>query len=296
MGISAREATLHGRRISYLHLVPEGTPTDDPMVLVHGLAGTSATWKPLLAELERRATTREVIAVDLPGHGRSEGPHGDYSIAGYANVVRDLVIGLGHRHVTLVGHSLGGGVSLQFSYQYPEMCGRVVLVDSGGLGKQVSPAIRAANLPGTALALPLIANRLTVAIARAVVGRRVEARELVEHFGSLAAGNARRSFVRTVRASVGLTGQRVSATEKLYLAEDLPSLIVWGTKDRVLPVGHGRRAVDLMPGARLVELDGGGHFPHVAQPAWFADTLLDFLDTTTAARLDVDKLANHLVA
>ncbi|WP_035283055.1 alpha/beta fold hydrolase [Actinokineospora spheciospongiae] len=296
MGISAREAVLHGRRIGYLHLLPEGAPTDDPLVLVHGLAGTSATWKPLLAELDRRGRTREVIAVDLPGHGRSQRPHGDYSIAGYANVVRDLLVGLGHRHVTLVGHSLGGGVALQFSYQFPQMCGRVVLVDSGGLGTGVSRAIRAANLPGTAVALPLIANRLTVALARAVVGRRVEARELVEHFGTLASRDARTSFVRTVRASVGLGGQRVSATEKLYLAEDLPSLVIWGTEDRVIPVGHGRRAADLMPGSRLVELEGAGHFPHVAQPAWFADVLLGFLDETTPARLDVEDLAHHVDA
>ncbi|OLR92084.1 alpha/beta fold hydrolase [Actinokineospora bangkokensis] len=296
MGISEREATLHGRRVGYLHLAPSGAPTDDPLVLVHGLAGTSATWRPLLRTLHERGFDREVLAVDLPGHGRSEGPHGDYSIAGYANVVRDLLVALSLEHVTLVGHSLGGGVALQFSYQFPDQCGRVVLVDSGGLGSGVSAAIRAANLPGTALALPLLANRFTVALAKRVAGERVEVRELIDHFGSLAAKEARKSFVRTVRASVGLRGQRVSAQEKLYLAEDLPSLLVWGTKDRIIPAGHGRRAAELMPGARLVELAGAGHFPHVAEPGWFADVLTDFLTTTTPARLDVGQLRRFVVA
>ncbi|SDD99138.1 alpha/beta fold hydrolase [Actinokineospora iranica] len=299
MGISAREATLHGRRVGFLHYTPADPGADtDPVVLLHGLAGTNATWKPFLAEVERRGADREVIAIDLPGHGRSEPPNGDYSIGSYANTVRDLVVLLGHKHTTLVGHSLGGGVALQFSYQFPHMCGRLVLVDSGGLGPEVTAAIRAANLPGTSLALPLIVNRATVSVARTLAGlsghKRVEALEVVAHFATLADRAARESFVRTVRASVGLLRQRASASDRLYLAEEVPSLLVWGSRDRIIPVKHGHQAAELIPGARLAVLDGVGHFPHVARPDWFADVLWDFLDTTKGARIDIERLAERL--
>ena len=137
------------------------------VVLVHGLAGTMETWNRVLGGLSSRCRS---VAVDLPGHGRSTPPAGDYSLEAYAGCVHDLLDAFGHRATTVVGHSLGGGVAMQFAYQYPERCERLVLVSSGGLGVDVGVALRAAALPGSEHLVALIANRYVIAAAT-VVGR-----------------------------------------------------------------------------------------------------------------------------
>ncbi|MEO8323592.1 MAG: alpha/beta fold hydrolase, partial [Actinomycetota bacterium] len=124
----------------------------EPVVLIHGIAGSFDTWDPVLGELGR---THYTISPDLPGHGRAPKPRGDYSLGAFATAIRDLLGALDVPSATIVGHSLGGGIALQFVYQYPELCERLVLVSSGGLGPEVSPILRAATLPGSELFLRL---------------------------------------------------------------------------------------------------------------------------------------------
>ena len=151
------EIVLHGHRVCY-RLEGSGPL----IVLLHGIAGSSATWDDVLPLL---SATHTVLAPDLIGHGESAKPEGDYSLGGYANGVRDLLAALGFERATLVGHSLGGGVAMQFAYQFAERCERLVLVSSGGLGRELHAVLRAAALPGAEWMLPWLsaAGKLTVA-------------------------------------------------------------------------------------------------------------------------------------
>src|SRR6476469_4784959 len=140
------------------------------LLLIHGLGGTRQTWRHLIPVLAR---THTVIAPDLPGHGESDPPAGDYSLGAHACAVRDLLLALGHHRATLIGHSLGGGVALQTAYQFPERTDRLMLISSGGLGAEVTPILRAATLPGadTVVAgLSQIPAALTRSVLNAVPG------------------------------------------------------------------------------------------------------------------------------
>jgi pimeloyl-ACP methyl ester carboxylesterase len=303
MTITTRTETLHGRRVIFRQYEP-AVPKAEPLVLLHGIAGSGDTWLPLLSALDERGFDRTVYVPDLAGHGGSEPPAGDYSIGGYACAVRDLLALLrpehGHDRITIGGHSLGGGIAMQFAYQFPDLTGRLVLVDSGGLGTEVAPLIRAAALPGAVPFLAVALNKATLPVARAVLGLypkwSTETRELGRHAASLADPDRRLAFVHTVRTSIGLRGQRTSALDRLYLAEAVPTLIVWGADDRVIPVEHGRRSAELMPGSRLEIVEGAGHFPHAVRPGVVADLLVGFLANTTPATIDQDDVIDLLRA
>jgi pimeloyl-ACP methyl ester carboxylesterase len=258
------------------------------VVLVHGLAGTMGTWDPVLEGLSSRCT---VVAVDLPGHGRSAPPAGDYSLETYAGCVRDLLDALGHQAATVVGHSLGGGIAMQFAYQYPQRCQRLVLVSSGGLGADVSVALRAAALPGSERLAALIANRYVIAAAT-VAGRLADAAGLTAPAGviesvracaTFADAESRRSFFQTLRGVIDHRGQRISATDRLHLMNEIPSLLLWGTDDRIIPVSHAHQAHQAMPNSRLEIFEGAGHLPHVTDPARFVQAVRGFMDTTKPA-------------
>jgi pimeloyl-ACP methyl ester carboxylesterase len=291
-----REITLHGHRVTYTEA------GDGPVVLLlHGIAGSGHTWDPVIDALAGRL---HVIAPDLLGHGESAKPRGDYSLGAYASGVRDLLTALGHDAATVVGHSLGGGVAMQFAYQFPERCERLVLVDSGGLGREVTPVLRAATLPGAEWVLPVIAHRRLLGAASAL-GRaasklplpaRPALREVARGYASLVDTQARAAFVHTARSVIDLAGQRVDASDRLYLAAELPTMVVWGGRDSFIPVTHAAHFAELVPTARVEVFERAGHFPHVDEPARFARTLLDFVRTTTPARLDADDLRDRLVA
>jgi pimeloyl-ACP methyl ester carboxylesterase len=292
--------TLHGRRIRLHEHRPPSDAGDEAVVLLHGIAGSAETWAPVLARCG--ALGRRVLAPDLPGHGESEAPRADYGLGAMASTVRDVLAVSGVRHATVVGHSLGGGIALQFAYQFPEMCDRLVLVGSAGLGPEVSPVLRAAALPGAPATMALAVNRVTLALARAVarLGRRLggslepETRELARHFGSLADPARRRAFLFIARSLIDLRGQRASAVDKLYLAEAVPVLLVWGARDPLIPVAHGRRTAALLPDSRLTVLENVKHFPHVADPDRFCALLNEFLSETAPARLTLDDVVTRL--
>jgi pimeloyl-ACP methyl ester carboxylesterase len=287
---SARQIELHGHPVTY-HQLGEG-----PVVLlIHGITSSSRTWRSVMPRLAERHT---VIAPDLLGHGRSAKPRGDYSLGAYASGVRDLLVALGIPRATVVGHSLGGGIAMQFAYQFPERIERLVLVDSGGLGGEVNLVLRAATLPGAEWVLPLLAAaplRGVTARIGSVLGRlgarpSADLRGLAEGFESLGDASARGAFVHTARSVMDPAGQRVNATDRLYLSEAVPSMIVWGERDRMIPVEHGRAAHALMPGSRFETFPEGGHFPFNDDPDRFARLLEDFIATTEPAVFDDDDM------
>ena len=308
MTTTRRTRTLHGYPMAYVEACPgaDHDGSEEVVVLIHGIAGSSSTWDPVLEELERSDCRRHVIAPDMLGHGNSAGVGNDYSISAYANGLRDLLASLGHRRATVVGHSLGGGVAMQFAYQFPEMCERLVLVSSGGLGRTVSPALRLASLPGAGLVLPVLARTgllglgvraLEAASQLPLMDRdAVSLREYARHVGSLTEQAHLDAFVDTVRSVIGPGGQRIHGTDRLYLTAGLPTLIVWGRRDPIIPFGHAERAAQLIPHARFEIFERDGHFPHCDEPERFARLLVDFLDTTEPAHLDVTEIGPRLAA
>jgi len=284
-----RRLVLHGHRVAY-----RCAGSGPVVVLIHGITSSSATWERVMPYLARHFT---VIAPDLIGHGGSAKPKGDYSLGAHANGVRDLLVALGHDRATIVGHSLGGGIAMQFSYQFPERCERLALVDSGGLGRDVSALLRAATLPGSELVLPfLAATRLldAGALAGRVLGRlglraRTDFEEIARGHATLSDPDARAAFVHTLRSVVEPGGQRVDASSKLYLAEHIPLLLIWGEGDAIIPVSHGRATHELVPGSRLEIFTDSGHFPQLDEPQRFLDVLSDFIDSSEPAALDADR-------
>ena len=226
-----------------------------PVLLVHGMAGSSATWEPAMALLAEHHT---VIAPDLPGHGRSDKPRGDYSLGAHASFLRDLLVRLEIDGATIVGQSLGGGIAMQFAYQHPDWCQRLVLVGSGGLGHEVSLMLRALAVPGVEAVLPLgflpfIRNGVDAGARQlAKVGLRPtpEVVQMWRAYTSLAEPETRSAFLHTLRSVVDRHGQRVNAMDRLYLAASMPTMIVWGDRDRIIPVAHAYAAHEAIPGSR----------------------------------------------
>jgi pimeloyl-ACP methyl ester carboxylesterase len=288
--------TLHGQQLVFR------TGGSGPVILlVHGMAGSSAMWLDAFGGLTEHFT---VIAPDLPGHGASAKPRGDYSLGAFANVLRDLLISLGHDRATLVGQSLGGGVVMQFAYQFPERAERLVLVSSGGLGQEVNVLLRVLTLPGSDYVLPIACTNwlhdagLKVAAWMRNVGFHASPHmvQMWESYGSLADPETRTAFLQTLRSVVDQAGQRVSATNRLYLASRVPTMIVWGDNDRIIPVEQGYAAHDAIPGSRLEVFAGAGHFPHCEDPARFVAVLTDFMRSTTPASLAPSQLQELLQA
>jgi pimeloyl-ACP methyl ester carboxylesterase len=280
-----KTAKVHGRSVSYLE-AGEGPV----LLLAHGIAGTCENWREVIEPLAHRHT---VIAPDLPGHGASEAGAGDYSIGALASALRDLLLALGHDRATVVGHSLGGGVAMQLAYQYPEMIERLVLVSSGGLGPEVSPVLRAASLPGAdafIFATAGLGQRVGTTVGRglAAIGLRPNAdvAEVLRGYASLTDPGRRAAFLDTLRAVVGTRGQRVSAVDRLYLAEAVPVLIVWGARDSIIPVRHGEHAHRAIPGSRLEVFGDVGHLPQLEAPGRFIAVLERFLRETEPAQFD----------
>lgn len=260
------------------------------VVLIHGMASSSETWVPLL---DRMADHARVIAVDLPGIGGSSNPGGDYSLGAQASAIRDLMVSIGVERATLVGHSYGGGVAMQAAYQFPERCERLVLVSSGGLGREVAGLLRFLSLPGSEVVLSVGCSDQVMRAGGAVIralGRiglqpTASTAAIGRSYASLATPEARKTLLRTLRAVIGVDGQRVSAADRLGLAGAIPTMIVWGDRDRIIPAAHARAAHELIPGSTLEIMPGAGHFPHHDDAARFVRILHEFIGRTEPARL-----------
>jgi len=288
-----REIAIHEQRMTY-----RTAGTGPVVLLIHGMAGSATTWRYVMPGLAERFT---VVAPDLLGNGRSDKPRGDYSLGAMASTLRDLLVALGHERATVVGQSLGGGIAMQFAYQYPERTERLVLVGSGGLGREVNPLLRLLSLPGSNAMLQLACaapvRRAITSVARAVerVGFRPApvVAELWRSYASLGDDATRGAFLRTLRAVVDPRGQAVSAANRLHLAAAVPTLIVWGDDDPIIPVDHAYSAHASIPGSRLEIFEGVGHYPHCEAPELFVAVLSDFIETTLPARITVT--ANHVL-
>jgi pimeloyl-ACP methyl ester carboxylesterase len=286
VSIERAEVLLHGHRVNF-NIAGHGPP----IVLIHGVAGRAGQWDQTVQLLAEQHT---VVAPDLLGHGESAKPRGDYSLGAHASGIRDLLLGLGFERATIVGHSLGGGIAMQLAYQFPERCERLVLVSSGGLGQDVHPLLRAATLPGSELVLPLIAHPRVIdaaallprALGRIGLRTRPDLAEMARGYQSLSNAEARSAFIHTLRGVIDPTGQRINASDRLYLASKMPTLIIWGRRDKIIPVDHAEPAHQGMPGSRLELFEDSGHFPHLDDPARFTRTLSAFLEETEPARLD----------
>ena len=283
-----RTVEVHGRSVNFIE-----AGSGPVLLLIHGMAGTCANWESVIEPLAMKHT---VIAPDFPGHGSSAPGGGDYSLGGLAGGLRDLLLTLGHERATLVGHSLGGGVAMQFTYQFPEMVERLVLVSSGGLGPDVSPVLRAAALPGADVFISATAgvgSRVGSVVGRGLgaIGLRpsTDVAEVARGYATLSDPERRKAFLATLRSVVGTEGQRVAALDRLYLAAELPLLIVWGEKDPIIPVAHGREAHAQLPGSRLEVFEDTGHVPQLERPGRFIATLERFLAETEPAEFDRDE-------
>jgi pimeloyl-ACP methyl ester carboxylesterase len=285
-GFDAWQVELHGHPVIY-----RTAGSGPPVVLIHGMVNSSHHWREVALRLADRYT---VIAPDLIGHGDSATPRGDYSLGAHAAVIRDLLTAIDVGGATIVGHSLGGGVAMQFFWQFPQLVERLVLVSSGGLGREVSPLLRSAALPGASVALRVVAGRRSLAALDRVAAaldasgsaRGVYVRAVVRALRPLERAGSREAFLQTLRSVIDLQGQHVSATDRLYLLGPVPTLIVWGERDNTIPIQHGRSAHEAIPHSRFETLPRAAHFPHLEDPEGLADVLGDFVATTEPCRLD----------
>ncbi|HZA12516.1 alpha/beta fold hydrolase [Mycobacterium sp.] len=278
-----RYLELHGDRIAY-----RDTGSGEVVLLIHGMAGSSETWRAIIPQLAKK---HRVVAPDLLGHGRSDKPRSDYSLGAFAVWLRDLLDELGITRATIVGHSLGGGVAMQFVYQHPDYCQRLVLISSGGLGPDVGWALRLLSAPGAELVLPLIAPRPVLAVGNKLRSwftsagiRSPRAGEIWNAYSSFSDPQTRQAFLRTLRSVVDYRGQSVSALNRLHLSSGTPALAIWGEQDSIIPVEHAHAAHAAREGSRLEVLPGVGHFPQVESPIEVTDIIEDFIEGTTVAQ------------
>ena len=277
---------LHGDRVAFLD---EGQ--GEVVLLLHGMAGSSATWRSVIGPLSRKY---RVIAPDLIGHGQSDKPRSDYSLGAFAVFLRDLLDELGVTSATIVGHSLGGGVAMQFTYQHPDYCQRLILISSGGLGQEVGLTLRLLSAPGAEFILPIIAPSPVLAGGEKVRSwlakfgiQTPRGDEIWSAYSSFADKQTRHSFLRTLRSVVDYRGQSVSALNRLGVKADTPTMAIWGDQDAIIPVEHAFAAHEARPGTRLEVLTGVGHFPQVEKPTEVVDLIDDFIarDSIPADRL-----------
>ena len=274
--------SLHGEDVRYMR-----AGSGPVVVLIHGILGSRLSWAHLVSLLERDFT---VIAPDLFGDGDSARSGRDYTLGGHAGRLRDLLDALGIERPTLVGHSLGGGVAMQFAWLFPDRCERLVLISSGGLGRELGLILRAPTLPGAGWVLPLISmpwlrrggERLAGQLGRFGWRSGADVEELWRGYVSLGDAEVRRAFLATIRTVADPSGQTISALERLPALAHIPTLLVWGANDRMIPVAHGVAAQQAIPGSRLEVFERAGHAPHLRDPLRFAALLREFVDSTPA--------------
>jgi pimeloyl-ACP methyl ester carboxylesterase len=274
---------IHGHRRAYVKV-----GSGPALLLLHGMGCDHTTWSPVIRRLARRYT---VIAPDLLGHGLSDKPRADYSVGGYANGMRDLLTVLGIDKVTVVGHSLGGGVAMQFAYQFPERTERMVLVAPGGLGPEVTPIIRAVTLPGFRAAMGVVTlpglRQLTLSTLRGLSRSTVPGARDLDEIACIVDGlkdpGQRRALQHVVRACVDLKGQIITMVDRAYLTQEMPMCVIWGTHDRVIPSHHADHVKRIAETAHVSMVGNAGHFPHKDQPDQFVKTLNRFISSTRPA-------------
>jgi pimeloyl-ACP methyl ester carboxylesterase len=276
-----------GHRLRY---VEAGPAEGEPIVLVHGLMSDSSTWNPAIGPLARHGL--RVIAPDLIGHGGSDKPRVDYSLEFFAASLSALLVDLDVPRATVAGHSLGGAIAMHFGHFYSGQLRRLVLVSSGGLGREVHLILRAATVPGARYVVRGLLNERTAPVYRAPqLHRSLRLRpEAVVNLGrmgrALLSPEGRSAFFVSARSVMHPLGQRGSMLDMGYLAPDLPTLIVWSEKDAVIPVSHAHAAHRRLPASTLTLLPGSSHEPHRRHAQRFADAVAEFVNATSGPPTD----------
>ena len=280
--VARRSVTALGRTLSF----QEAGPADgEPVVLLHGLASDSGTWDKAIPQLARRGL--RVIALDLLGHGQSDKPPSGYLLDDFAASLQAFLDAIDVPAATICGHSLGGAIAVHFGYHYPDQVRRLVLVSSGGLGREVHPMLRAAALPGApALLEAAMRPRLRRLYRRPRLHRTLRLTDdnlanLRRAARALGDVSGRRAFFASLRGVIEPAGQRGSFIEMKYLAQHVPMLIVWSERDGVIPLSHAHAVNEHVPGSKLVVFPGGGHEPHRRHADGFADAVADFVHETS---------------
>lgn len=270
--------TIGVRRISHvdgvaLHWCELGA--GPPVVLLHGLSDCLLTWRAVAPRLA--AAGHRVLLVDLPGHGLSGRPDASYALEWHAGVIGAWLDALGVDRFHLVGHSYGGGVAQQLLLSHGARVDGLALIAPGGLGREVSVAVRALAVPGVHRLLQPFLQLGTRLVLRALPRVFAEVEHRRWHAWQSGAPGTARALARTTRDVVDLRGQKRSLYERLGELDLPPVALYWGRRDRVLPVTQVLDAVQHLPGARVRLFDRCGHFPHLEDPDAFTGALLDFL-------------------
>jgi pimeloyl-ACP methyl ester carboxylesterase len=250
----------------------------EALVLLHGIGDSKRTWRciaPILARHYR------VLMPDLPGHGLSGRPDAPYTLAWFAQVVDEWMTAIGVVHAHMAGHSFGGGLAQWILLDHRERVDRLVLIATGGLGREVGFGLRLASLPFLELfctpAAMWLGTSLGMLMIRRTYGNPLlpEMREIARLNGIPGTG---RTFCRTIRGVINALGQSVQTRGGVESVTTLPPIaLFWGSDDHIIPVDHGRRAVALFHGSTLRVFPGCGHFPHLQEPAQVASEMLAFL-------------------
>ena len=271
--------TVAGVRLHWLEIGPTSDTT--PLVLLHGLNNSCLSWSSVAPLLARG---RRVLMPDLPGHGQSERPDVAYELAWYARVIADFLAALGLEQVDIIGHSFGGGVAQMLLLRCPERVRRLVLVAAGGLGKSVGRWLRLASLPYLVEYLGQPFMPLGTHLALRNVREGVTRADIAQLSRLNAQPGSARAFARSVRNVIDWRGQKHNFFHRAREIEKLPAMLVlWGERDRIIPIEQGRAFVAGLQGAHFKAFEHCGHYPHNERPELFARTVLEFLDAPSMA-------------
>jgi pimeloyl-ACP methyl ester carboxylesterase len=282
MDLEARHhsADVEGCRLHWAEL-GESTARP-PLVLLHGLNDCHLTWNSTAPELAR---DRRVVLCDLPGHGLSERPDASYQLHWYARVTARWFQALGLDTADVVGHSFGGGVALMMLLECPERIRRLVLVSSGGLGREIAVALRLASIPGVVERFGQPFMEPCTRLALRATGDTLSDEEVAKLSAMNARRGSARAFARTVRDIIDWRGQRHTFFKRANELAELPSIAVfWGNRDAIIPASHAQAFADCLEGIRVSLFDGCGHYPHHSRAEVFVKELRDFLDEPNVPR------------
>ena len=286
MGFAARHHFAVVAEGVRLHWAEMGEPTGKPpLVLLHGLNDCYRTWRQVAPRLAR---DRQVLMPDLPGHGLSARPDASYELRWYAHVMARWLEAARVELADVVGHSFGGGVAQTMLLECPERIRRLVLVSSGGLGREIGLSLRLA-------AIPLVVERLGqpfmgpgTRLAVKAMGDVLSSDERRRLSTMNAQSGSARAFARTVRDIIDWRGQRRTFFQRAEEISSLPPIrVLWGERDTVIPFAHAEALADSVEGVRVIPFPDCGHHPHHEKPDAFVKAVGDFLDSPAvpAARL-----------
>jgi pimeloyl-ACP methyl ester carboxylesterase len=258
-----------------MHWAEAGTSSvAPPLVLIHGLQDCYLTWKRVVSSLAR---DRRVLMLDLPGHGLSARPDASYDLPWYARMTAAWLREIGIEEVDVVGHSLGGGIAQMLLLECRELIRRIVLVASGGLGREITPFLRLA-------AIPVVVEHLGQPFLG--IGARIALRgvftpdDITELNRMNAQVGSARAFARTVRDLVNWRGQRRRFSQRAHEIQRLPPIaVIWGDHDQIIPAKHAQQLAELVDGIQVTVIKGCGHFLHLERPELFVSVVREFLDS-----------------